>query len=83
MEDRDPENIVLNVDPVWAFSDGLHAGEQEELLEALGDEYANALNRTAVGDELHSLAPFPEMMPRYQKSRKLCTRSSQRLFQTR
>ena len=26
VEDRDPENIVLNIDPDWAFSDGLHAG---------------------------------------------------------
>jgi hypothetical protein len=40
VEDRDPENIVLNIDPVWAFSDGLHAGEAEALVEALGDEYA-------------------------------------------
>ena len=27
VEDRDPENIVLNIDSEWAFSDGLHAGE--------------------------------------------------------
>jgi hypothetical protein len=36
VEDRDPSNIVLNIDPVWAFSDGLHAGEREALEEALG-----------------------------------------------
>ena len=36
IEDRDPDNIALNIDEVWAFSDGLHAGEREALEEALG-----------------------------------------------
>ena len=35
IEDRDPDNIVLNIDPVWAFSDGLHTGEHEALMEAI------------------------------------------------
>ena len=67
VEDRDPENIVLNVDPVWAFSDGLHAGEQEELLEALGDEYGKRVKHEPRLAMNYIALRLPEMMPRYQK----------------
>ena len=67
VEDRDPENIVLNVDPVWAFSDGLHAGEQEELLEALGDEYRKRVKHEPRLAMNYIALRLPEMMPRYQK----------------
>ena len=67
VEDRDPENIVLNVDPVWAFSDGLHAGEQEELLEALGDEYSKRVKHEPRLAMNYIALRLPEMMPRYQK----------------
>ena len=67
VEARDPGNIALNIDPIWAFSDGLHAGEAEELVAALGDKYAARVKRE------HRLAMnyislrLPEMMPRYRK----------------
>jgi len=67
VEDRDPENIVLNIDPVWAFSDGLHTGEAEELLEALGDKYAGRVKRESRLAMNYIGMRLPEMMPRYRK----------------
>ncbi len=67
VEDRDPENIVLNIDPVWAFSDGLHTGEAEELLEALGDKYAGRVKRESRLAMNYIGTRLPEMMPRYRK----------------
>jgi len=67
VEDRDPENIVLNIDPVWAFSDGLHAGEAEELLAALGDKYAGRVKRESRLGMNYIALRLPEMMPRYRK----------------
>jgi len=67
VEDRNPENIVLNVDPVWAFSDGLHAGEQQELLEALGDEFVKRVKHEPRLAMNYIALRLPEMMPRYRK----------------
>ncbi|MCE2454350.1 MAG: M24 family metallopeptidase [Gemmatimonadetes bacterium] len=67
VEDRDPENIVLNIDPVWAFSDGLHAGEREALEEGLGAEYVARVKREPrLAMNYIALRP-PEMMRRYRK----------------
>lgn len=67
VEDRDPGNIALNIDPVWAFSDGLHAGEAEALLEALGPEYASRVKREPRLAMNYISLRLPEMMPRYRK----------------
>ena len=67
VEDRDPENIVLNIDPVWAFSDGLHAGEQEVLLEAVGGEFAARVKREPRLAMNYIALRLPQMMPRYRK----------------
>ena len=67
VEDRDPENIVLNIDPVWAFSDGLHTGEAEVLLEALGEKYAARVKREPRLAMNYISLRLPEMMPRYRK----------------
>ncbi|MBT8487792.1 MAG: aminopeptidase P family protein [Gemmatimonadetes bacterium] len=67
VEDRDPGNIALNIDPVWAFSDGLHAGEAEALLEALGPEYASRVKREPLLAMNYISLRLPEMMPRYRK----------------
>jgi len=64
--DRDPESIVLNVDREWAFSDGLHAGEQEALLEALG-EHASRVKREPRLAMNYIALRLPEMMPRYRE----------------
>jgi len=67
VEDRDPENIVLNIDPDWAFSDGLHAGEHEALIDALGDKYASRVKRESRLAMNYIAVRLPEMMPRYRK----------------
>ena len=67
VEDRDPENIVLNIDPDWAFSDGLHAGEREALEEALGPELLDRVKREPRLAMNYIALRLPEMMPRYRK----------------
>lgn len=67
IEDRDPKNIVLNIDPVWAFSDGLHSGESEALMEALGGEYRDRVKREPRLAMNYISLRLPEMLPRYRK----------------
>jgi len=67
VEDRDPENIVLNIDPDWAFSDGLHAGEREALEDALGPELVSRVKREPRLAMNYIALRLPEMMPRYRK----------------
>lgn len=66
VEDRDPENIVLNIDPDWAFSDGLHAGEREVLEEALGPYVDRVVREPRLALNYIALR-IPEMMPRYRE----------------
>jgi hypothetical protein len=66
VRDRDPENIVLNIDDAWAFADGLGAGEAEALLGALG-EYAERVERKPFLAVDYIATRVPEMMPRYRK----------------
>ena len=67
VEDRDPSRIVLNIDEVQAFSDGLHSGEREALERALGLSYGERVVREPrlalnfIGNRI------PEMMPRYRR----------------
>lgn len=66
IDDRDPENIVLNIDPEWAFSDGLHAGEREALEEALGPYLDRVVREPRLALNYIALR-IPEMMPRYRQ----------------
>jgi Xaa-Pro aminopeptidase len=66
VEDRDPTNIALNIDPDWAFSDGLHAGEREVLEEALGPYVDRVVREPRLALNYIALR-IPEMMPRYRK----------------
>jgi len=65
--DRDPGNIVLNIDDTWAFADGLGSGEREALEEALGDEYLSRVKRVKELAIDYIAVRVPEMMPRYRK----------------
>lgn len=65
--DRDPDNIVLNIDENWAFSDGLHAGEREALERALGDKYLGRVKRDSRLAMNYIALRIPEMMPRYRQ----------------
>lgn len=45
VEARDPASIAVNISHTHAFSDGLSAGEWEQLQEALGDRYRSRVVR--------------------------------------
>jgi hypothetical protein len=66
VRDRDPDNIVLNIDEAWAFADGLGAGEREALEGALG-EYRLRVKREPFLAVDYIATRVPEMMPRYRK----------------
>ena len=67
VSDRDPGNIVLNIDEDWAFSDGLGAGEREALERALGEKYVARVKREPYLALDYIAVRVPEMMPRYRK----------------
>lgn len=66
IEDRDPGNIALNIDPDWAFSDGLHAGEREVLEVALGPYVDRVVREPRLALNYIAMR-IPEMMPRYRQ----------------
>lgn len=65
--DRDPGNIVLNIDETWAFADGLSAGEREALERALGPTYLARVKRVPELAVDYISVRVPEMMPRYRR----------------
>lgn len=65
--DRNPGNIVLNIDDTWAFADGLGAGEREALEQALGPEYLKRVKRVPQLATDYISVRVPEMMPRYRQ----------------
>ena len=67
VEKADPKKIALNIDPVHAFSDGLHAGEREALEEALGPELRKRVVREPRLAIEYIGARVPEMLPRYRQ----------------
>lgn len=67
VEERDPANIVLNIDEHQAFSDGLHSGEREALEGALGNKYVARIRREPRLALNFIALRIPEMMPRYRK----------------
>jgi Xaa-Pro aminopeptidase len=67
LADRDPGNIVLNIDDTWAFADGLASGEREALEKALGEEYGPRVKRVPQLATDYIAVRVAEMMPRYRK----------------
>lgn len=65
VEDRDPANIVLNIDEHQAFSDGLHAGEREAIERALG-AYRTRIRREPRLALDYIATRVPGMLPRYE-----------------
>ncbi|HEX4960044.1 MAG TPA: M24 family metallopeptidase [Thermoanaerobaculia bacterium] len=67
VEKADPKTIALDVDPVNAFADGLHAGEREALEAALGPSLVKRVVREPrLAIELVGTR-VPEMLPRYRE----------------
>jgi hypothetical protein len=67
VEKADPKKIALDVDPVHAFADGLHAGEREALEAALGPELVKRVVREPRLAIEYIGTRIPEMMPRYRQ----------------
>ncbi|WP_155121403.1 M24 family metallopeptidase [Bryobacter aggregatus] len=64
---RKPKKIAIDVSQTHAFSDGLSAGEREQLEEAIGEENRKKLVRAEeLPLEYVALRP-PEMVPHYQR----------------
>jgi hypothetical protein len=65
IEARDPRAIAVNISYTHAFSDGLSAGEWEQLNDALGPEYVSRVQRAErLALELISIR-VPGMLPVY------------------
>jgi hypothetical protein len=65
VRERDPKTIAVNISHTHAFSDGLSAGEWEQLQKALGPEY---VKRVVRADRLaldYIAIRIPEMLPVY------------------
>ena len=65
VRERDPKTIAVNISHTHAFSDGLSAGEWEQLQKALGPEY---VKRVVRADRLaldFIAIRIPEMLPVY------------------
>ncbi len=70
VKERDPETIAVNISHTHAFSDGLSAGEWQQLQVALGEHYsARVVPAERLALDLISLR-VPEMMPVYQSMMK-------------
>lgn len=67
VEQSNAKAIVLNIDPVHAFSDGLHAGEREALEAALGPELLKRVVRRPELALRYVETRIPEMLPRYRQ----------------
>lgn len=66
IEDRDPANIVVNIDEDWAFADGLTAGEREAMERALGPWWERVKREPRLGVD-YIAHMIPEKMPRYRQ----------------
>jgi len=70
VRDRDPKTISVDISQTHAFSDGLSAGEWEQLQKALGPKY---LRRVIRADRLpldYIAIRVPEMLPTYREMMK-------------
>ncbi len=67
VENENPENVVLNIDGVQAFADGLHSGEREELEKALGSDLVKKIRREPRLAVDYIAKRIPGMQSRYRK----------------
>jgi Xaa-Pro aminopeptidase len=67
VEARDPRNIAVNISHTFAFSDGLSAGEWEQLQAALGEKYRGRVVRRELLPLQYIEERLPEMLPVYRR----------------
>lgn len=71
VQERDPSTIAVNISHTHAFSDGLSAGEWEQLQEALGPKYLQRVVRAERLTLDYIALRLPEMMPIYRQMMEL------------
>jgi Xaa-Pro aminopeptidase len=80
IEERNPKTIAVNISHTHAFSDGLSAGEREQLEDGLGPKWTARLVR-AEGLPLDYIAlRVPEMLPIYRQMMAVVHSLLQRAF---
>ena len=67
VEERDPATIAVNISRVHNYSDGLTAGEWEQLQEALGPEYRERVVRSELLPIQYIEERLPEMLGTYRR----------------
>lgn len=67
VQERNPKTIAVNISYTHAFSDGLSAGEWEQLQEALGAEYAQRIIRAERLALDYISIRIVEMLPQYKR----------------
>ena len=67
VQERNPKTIAVNISQTHAFSDGLSAGEWEQLQEALGVEFAPKTIRAERLALDYISIRIPEMLPHYKR----------------
>ena len=71
IEERDPRTIAVNISHIHAFSDGLSAGEWEQMQEALGPDLLRRVVRTENLALEYQAIRAPAMMPVYRRMQEL------------
>lgn len=71
VRERDPATIAVNISHTHAFSDGLTAGEWEQLQAALGPEYTARVGRKELLALQYIEERLPEMVPSYTRMQEL------------
>jgi hypothetical protein len=69
--ERDPQRIAVNISHTHAFSDGLTAGEWEQLQQALGPIHAPRIVRRELLALQYIEERLPEMLPTYRRMQEL------------
>lgn len=67
VEERDPRNIAVNISHSHAFSDGLSAGEWEQMQRALGPAYVSRVVRAEDLALEYQELRLPDMLPVYRR----------------
>ena len=65
IEDRDPKNIAVNISATHAFSDGLSAGEWEQVQKTLGPKYIGRVIRAELLPVEYIATRVPGMLQHY------------------
>lgn len=71
VEACDPQNLAVNISQTHAFSDGLSAGEWEQLQQALPEKYRSRVVRKERLALDYIAERIPEMMPSYVKMQQI------------